>query len=178
MDGGMRLLSTYTYLMIVIPGAVLQLKLVNHAMEVYNQAEIGPIYSSSLILLHMLCGGIILNEKALYTRNELYVLIFYSLICILGIYIIAKKPAIWNDVVISAKNRQSDTNLSTSASTFEFYLKYEADLAHFEDSDKRKIADVLKVFESSHQNVANEMETLFDHESLLDARVRIQKITE
>ena len=124
----MRMLSTYGYMMIVIPGAVLQLKLVNHAMEVYNQAEIGPIYSSSLILLHMLSGGIILNEKALYTRKEIWMLIVYSMVCILGIYIIAKKPSVFcfqNKVVLSSKSNVSDTNLSTSASTFEFYLKYE-----------------------------------------------------
>ena len=63
-------------------------------MEVYNQAEIGPIYSSSLILLHMLCGGIILNEKDLYSRLEVVELIFYSLLCIMGIYVIAKKPSL------------------------------------------------------------------------------------
>lgn len=66
MEGGFSMVSTYVYIMIVIPGSILQLKLVNHAMEVYNQAEIGPIYSSSLILLHMLSGGIILDEQALY----------------------------------------------------------------------------------------------------------------
>ena len=95
MEGGMRMLSTYAYIMIVIPGAVLQLKLVNHAMEVYNQAEVGPIYSSSLILLHMLSGGIILNETVLYTRGEIWMLIFYSMICIAGIYVIAKKPNLY-----------------------------------------------------------------------------------
>jgi len=36
-------------------------------MEVYNQAEIGPIYSSALILMNMLSGIIILNEKDLYS---------------------------------------------------------------------------------------------------------------
>jgi ATP/ADP translocase len=87
------MVSTYIYLCIVVPGAVIQLKLVNHAMEVYNQAEIGPIYSSSLILLHMLCGGIILDEKALYSRTEILELLGYSMICILGIYIIARKPS-------------------------------------------------------------------------------------
>lgn len=57
-------------------------------------------------------------------------------------------------------------------------MKYEADLAHFDESEKTQIADVLKVFEMSDENMTNELESLFDHESLLDARSRIQKITE
>jgi hypothetical protein len=61
-------------------------------MEVYNQAEIGPIYSSALILMNMLSGVIILDEKELYTTREMGMLVLYSLLCIIGIAIIAKKP--------------------------------------------------------------------------------------
>lgn len=62
MQDGWYMLSTYMYLLIVIPGAIYQLKLLNYAMALYNQAEIGPIYSSSIILMHMLSGAIILDE--------------------------------------------------------------------------------------------------------------------
>ena len=72
----------------------------------------------------------------------------------------------------------SETNLSTSASTFEFYLKYEADLAHFEESDKKHIADILKCFEKRDESQQSEIESLYSHENLVDARLRIQKITE
>jgi hypothetical protein len=92
MEGSFKFISTYVYILIVVPGAVLQLKLVNHAMEVYNQAEIGPIYSSALIIFQMLSGGIILDEFSIYQTRELITLVGFSLICILGIYVLAKKP--------------------------------------------------------------------------------------
>jgi hypothetical protein len=67
MDNGYKQVSFWVYLAIVLSGAILQIKLVNRAMEVYNQAEIGPIYSSALILMNMFSGIIILDEKTLYT---------------------------------------------------------------------------------------------------------------
>jgi hypothetical protein len=88
MNGGLQLVSTYIYGAIVIVGATIQLILVNHAMEVYNQADIGPIYSSSLILLNMLCGGVILDEKSLYSDIQIALLLTYSMVCISGIYLI------------------------------------------------------------------------------------------
>ena len=81
--------STYMYIIIVVPGAIYQLKLLNYAMALYNQAEIGPIYSSSIILMHMLSGAIILDEQDLYTNLQLMVLFFLSLLIISGIYLIA-----------------------------------------------------------------------------------------
>ena len=94
MPNGWFMLSTYIYLLIVVPGAIYQLKLLNHAMELYNQAEIGPIYSSSIILMHMLSGAVILNEQEFYTKSQLLALLGLSLVIILGIYLIARKPRI------------------------------------------------------------------------------------
>jgi hypothetical protein len=84
--------STYMYIIIVVPGAIYQLKLLNYAMALYNQAEIGPIYLSSIIMCHLLSGAVILDEADIYTDMELVLLFAFSLFCIAGIYVIAKKP--------------------------------------------------------------------------------------
>lgn len=61
-------------------------------MEVYDQIDIIPIYQTALILFNMMGGAIILNEQAMYTVNELIVLILCSFICIAGVIIIVRKP--------------------------------------------------------------------------------------
>ena len=43
-------------------------------------------------MCHMLSGAIILDESAMYTDVELLMLTSFSLLCVAGIYIIAKKP--------------------------------------------------------------------------------------
>ena len=43
--------------------------------------------------MNMLSGIVILDEKDLYSPPELGTLILYSVICIVGIVIIAKKPS-------------------------------------------------------------------------------------
>jgi hypothetical protein len=43
-------------------------------------------------MCHMLSGAIILDESAMYSDMELMLLFSFSLLCIAGIYIIAKKP--------------------------------------------------------------------------------------
>jgi hypothetical protein len=40
-------------------------------MEVFDQIEIVPIYQTSLILLNILCGAIILDERDMYQWYEL-----------------------------------------------------------------------------------------------------------
>jgi hypothetical protein len=40
----------------------------------------------------MLSGSIILDESAMYTEWELILIFLFSILCVLGIYIIAKKP--------------------------------------------------------------------------------------
>lgn len=84
--------ATIGYLLLAGVIAVLQLVSLNKAMEMYEQIEVVPIYQSSLILLNILCGGIILNEEAMYQWYELLELIACSLICILGIVLIVKHP--------------------------------------------------------------------------------------
>jgi len=43
-------------------------------------------------MMHMLSGAIILDESAMYTDFELMMIFSFSILCVLGIYIIAKKP--------------------------------------------------------------------------------------
>ena len=100
-------------------------------MEVYNQAEIGPIYSSALILMNMLSGIVILNEKDLYSGKEMGMLVLYSMLCILGIAIIAKKPTVpcCKKSKVGRKNTQGqDISCSfisaSSGNIIEVYLKY------------------------------------------------------
>ena len=64
------------------------------AMVNYDQAEIGPLNESMLILFNLLCGGIILNEQKLYKWWELSLLLGCSMICIVGIKIFISKPKI------------------------------------------------------------------------------------
>ena len=54
---------TLSYLLLALLASLLQLKSLNISMEVYDQVEIVPIYQSALILLNILCGAIILDEK-------------------------------------------------------------------------------------------------------------------
>ena len=43
-------------------------------------------------MMHMLSGAIILDESAMYTDFELILISSFSILCVMGIYIIAKKP--------------------------------------------------------------------------------------
>jgi hypothetical protein len=58
----------------------------------YDQAEIGPINESSLILLNLVCGGVILNEQKKYIWWELMLLFSCAGITIIGIYTFIAKP--------------------------------------------------------------------------------------
>ena len=61
-------------------------------MENYDQIEIVPIYESSLILMNIICGCLILSEYELYEWQQLLSLLACSLICIFGVFQIMKKP--------------------------------------------------------------------------------------
>ena len=87
-------LPTYMYLTFAVSLATFQLFTINRMMTIYPQLEIQPIYETSLIVFNMLCGAIILNEKAMYTNMELFILFLYACVCIsicpisiLGVYI-------------------------------------------------------------------------------------------
>ena len=110
MENGLLLKSTYIYWFIAFCGSYLQLRFLNVAMENYDQAEIGPINESSLILLNLICGGIILNEQKLYKWYELLILFMCSVVCIIGIYIFISKPKILQ--IYNFKRRSSSSGTS------------------------------------------------------------------
>lgn len=82
----------YIYFTFAIIISGLQLKMLNRAMEVYDQVETVPIYQTSLILLNIACGSIVMNERMLYSWDELSLMVVYSTISICGVWIILKKP--------------------------------------------------------------------------------------
>lgn len=53
-----------------------------------------PPYETSLILLYLFFGAIILNEKEMYSSHEMLGLFACALICVLGVYIIILKPQV------------------------------------------------------------------------------------
>ena len=65
------------------------------SMELYDQVETIPIYQSSLILLQIAAGAVILQEIRLYTPLQFLIVVFFGLIAILGAFIIVKKPLIF-----------------------------------------------------------------------------------
>ena len=48
--GSLLMLSTYFYAFLSVAGAFFKLLLVNQSMEIYDQSEIGPIFSSFFIV--------------------------------------------------------------------------------------------------------------------------------
>lgn len=90
--GGLYLLSTYIYTVISWIGSAIQLIYINKAQESYEQSEIGPVNVAFLIIFNFVCGSIILNEKRLYTQEELLYLGGCSLMCVAGIVFIIRKP--------------------------------------------------------------------------------------
>ena len=83
--------QTYLYAVIGVGGAIFNIVLVNWAMSIYDQAESGPIFSAFLIIFSMSAGAFIEDEKDLYKIEEMLLLVFYSLICIIGIFLITRK---------------------------------------------------------------------------------------
>lgn len=75
-------------------GSTVQLIFINFSQRSYEQSEIGPINVAFLIIFNFVCGAQILDEKRLYSNEELLYLTACSLICVLGIAIIIRKPKI------------------------------------------------------------------------------------
>ena len=92
LEDGKSAFTTYFYISIIIPTALLKLAIYNSSMSIYDQSENGPIFASFFIVIQIISGAIILDEIQLYTSLELFKLIVSSFICILGIYILAIKP--------------------------------------------------------------------------------------
>lgn len=61
-------------------------------MDMYPAIEMMPVYNTFLILMNMFCGAVILNEYKMYTVPELLMLCLFSAICIIGIFVLVRKP--------------------------------------------------------------------------------------
>lgn len=61
-------------------------------MELYEQVDTIPIYQTSLILLNICAGAIVMQEARLYTFQEFLLIILCGLVSISGVQLIIKKP--------------------------------------------------------------------------------------
>jgi hypothetical protein len=140
MKGGFLMFSTYVYWAIAGIGAILQLYLVNQAMINYNQAEIGPINESSLILLNLVCGGVILNEQKKYIWWELMLLLSSAAITIVGIYTFIAKPKFGNqkekvNQLIGTTYNQISNDVETSSEST-IIMTFMAQLSRYPFKDR------------------------------------------
>lgn len=83
---------TWFYFTLLMGTAIVQLRSLNKAMHLYDQIEIVPIYQAALILLNMLCGSVIMKESNDYSNQDFFFLLFCLIICISGVFTIAKRP--------------------------------------------------------------------------------------
>ena len=74
-------------------------------------------------MCHMLSGAIILDESAMYNDVELLMLFSFSLLCIAGIYIIAKKPQFpcYKDRPVHCTSRKTKYEVEQSNPEIENY---------------------------------------------------------
>ena len=86
--------STYVYLFLGIAMAIISLISLNQGVQLYPQKVTVPIYHTFLILGNMFMGVIILDEHRMYSLEDMGILIFWSFVCILGVYVLVKKPKI------------------------------------------------------------------------------------
>lgn len=93
-DNGWTLFSTQAYFWIGAICSFFQFKSMNLGLDLFNEVQVIPIYETTLILMNIICGCIILDEKSMYSWSEIFMLFFYSIICIIGVMIIAHKPEI------------------------------------------------------------------------------------
>lgn len=91
MQDSFSYIRTYLFLFMTIALAFVQLLTLNRGMELYPAIEMMPIYNTANILLNMFCGAVILDEQSMYTASELILLMFFSVICIAGIFILVRK---------------------------------------------------------------------------------------
>jgi hypothetical protein len=103
--GGVTL---YIYLILAVTLALKQLSFLNQMMEVYDQIEIVPIYQSSIIMMNICAGAIIMNEKQFYSWGELLGIFASGMVSIVGVVIIIRKPS-----SIKEKTSPVDSNSAT-----------------------------------------------------------------
>ena len=61
-------------------------------MDLYDQVDTIPIYQSSLIILNIGSGAIILKEADMYTWWEFLIVCLCGVVAIIGVFLIVKKP--------------------------------------------------------------------------------------
>lgn len=83
---------TWLYFVLMWSASFVQLRNLNRSMALYDQIEIVPIYQASLILLNMLSGVVIMQESSKYQSSELIFLLVCLIVCISGVFTIAKRP--------------------------------------------------------------------------------------
>ena len=147
----------YIYFSFAIMISALQLKMLNRAMEVYDQVETVPIYQTSLILLNIACGSIVMNERMLYSWDELSLMLVYSSISICGVWIILKKPTAEEQEPEEALLEDNKTLLSSAFSfataTFNFgNINAELQIKQLHrkpQEDQRDILNVINVIKNA-----------------------------
>ena len=100
-NNGLSHFSIYIYATVAVCVGICQLITLNKSMELYEQVDTIPIYQSSLILLNIAAGAIIMQESRLYSLYEFLMIILGGFVAILGVWIIMKKP-------VSMKIREYD----------------------------------------------------------------------
>ena len=71
LKGGGSALTTYIYIAIILPTALMKLAVYNSSMAIYDQSENGPIFAAFFIVIQIISGAIILEEITLYSYFEL-----------------------------------------------------------------------------------------------------------
>ena len=92
MDGGTKLSATWVYGATALILAAFQLLAINKGLQLFPQVAIIPIYETTLIMMNLFCGAIILNERENWEFLEGLILSGCALFVSLGVYLIVKKP--------------------------------------------------------------------------------------
>lgn len=92
-------IQSWVFVVVAISVGLVQLKTLNSPMELFDQVDNMPIYQSSLILLNIAAGAIVMQEAKLYKWWEFLLVVLCALISVLGVYVIVKKPKLTKEVV-------------------------------------------------------------------------------
>ena len=76
---------------ILVTSAMLQIHLLNMAMKFYDQLQVIPVYQTSMMILWILTGLVILDEKAFYSGRELLAIFGSAVVCCVGIRLLMMK---------------------------------------------------------------------------------------
>lgn len=93
-----------------ISNALFNLHLLNLAMKYYKQMEVVPVYQTSLLILWILTGLIILDEKKFYSGAELTCVFASVFLCFIGIKFLTMKKKLIEE---QNEQRQRADSLST-----------------------------------------------------------------